>query len=37
MPTGERKDPYRGYNFRVEIDNTTLAGKAPTFPCMCVS
>ncbi|HUX09837.1 MAG TPA: phage tail protein [Terriglobia bacterium] len=26
MPTGERKDPYRGFNFRVEIDNSTVAG-----------
>ncbi len=26
MPTGERIDPYRGYNFRVEIDNITVAG-----------
>jgi phage tail-like protein len=26
MPTGERKDPYRGFNFRVEIDNTAVAG-----------
>ncbi len=26
MPTGERDDPFRGYNFRVEIDNTTIAG-----------
>lgn len=25
MPTGVREDPYRGYNFRVEIDNTTIA------------
>jgi phage tail-like protein len=26
MPTGERKDPYRGFNFRVEIDRTAVAG-----------
>jgi len=26
MPTGERKDPYRGFDFRVEIDNSTVAG-----------
>jgi phage tail-like protein len=26
MATGERSDPYRGYNFRVEIDNTAVAG-----------
>jgi len=26
MPTGERKDPYRGYNFRVELDGITRAG-----------
>ena len=27
MPTtGERNDPYRGYNFEVEIDNTSVAG-----------
>jgi len=26
MPTGERTDPYRGFNFRVEIDNSTVAG-----------
>lgn len=26
MPTGTRVDPYRGYNFTVEIDNTTVAG-----------
>jgi phage tail-like protein len=25
MPTGERVDPYRGYNFRVEIERTTGA------------
>jgi phage tail-like protein len=24
MP-GERKDPYRGYNFRIELDNTSVA------------
>ena len=26
MPTGDRKDPYRGYNFLVEIDGITRAG-----------
>jgi phage tail-like protein len=26
MATGERKDPYRGFNFRVEIDKTAVAG-----------
>ncbi|MFQ5857716.1 MAG: phage tail protein [Anaerolineae bacterium] len=26
MPTGERNDPYRGFNFRVEIDNAAVAG-----------
>ena len=26
MPTGERVDPYRGYNFIVEIDETDVAG-----------
>lgn len=26
MAVGERKDPYRGYNYRVEIDNTAVAG-----------
>jgi phage tail-like protein len=25
MPTGERVDPYRGFNFRVQIDNTDVA------------
>jgi phage tail-like protein len=25
MATGERKDPYRGFNFRIEIDSTTVA------------
>jgi phage tail-like protein len=25
-PTGARNDPYRTYNFRVEIDNTAVAG-----------
>jgi phage tail-like protein len=25
-PTGTRNDPYRTYNFRVEIDNTAVAG-----------
>jgi phage tail-like protein len=24
MATGDRKDPYRGFNFRVEIDNITI-------------
>ena len=24
--TGERVDPYRGFNFEVQIDNTTVAG-----------
>ena len=26
MATGERKDPYRGFNFRVEIEKTAVAG-----------
>lgn len=26
MPTGERIEPLRGFNFRVEIDNSTVAG-----------
>ena len=26
MPTGDRKDPYRGYSFLVEIDGITRAG-----------
>ena len=26
MPTGKRNDPYRGYNFLVEIDGITQAG-----------
>lgn len=26
MPTGERVDPFRGYNFIVEIDETDVAG-----------
>ena len=26
MPTGERKDPFRGYNFRLEIDGITRNG-----------
>ncbi|MBI5656244.1 MAG: phage tail protein [Geobacter sp.] len=26
MPTGERKDPFRAYNFLVEIDGITRAG-----------
>lgn len=26
MPTDERIDPYRGFNFLVEIDNTEVAG-----------
>jgi phage tail-like protein len=25
VPVGERDDPYRGFNFRVEIDNTPVA------------
>jgi phage tail-like protein len=25
MATGARVDPYRGYNFRVELDNTSVA------------
>jgi phage tail-like protein len=25
-PTGQRDDPYRGFNFRVEIDKTPVAG-----------
>jgi phage tail-like protein len=25
MPTGERTDPYRGFNFRIEIDRMTVA------------
>lgn len=25
MATGDRNDPYRGFNFRVEIDNTAVA------------
>ncbi len=25
MAVGDRKDPYRGYNFRVELDNTSVA------------
>jgi phage tail-like protein len=25
MATGDRNDPYRGFNFRIEIDNTTGA------------
>jgi phage tail-like protein len=25
MPTGVRNDPYRGYNFRIELDNTSVA------------
>ena len=25
MPTGERIDPYRGFNFKVQIDNTDVA------------
>ena len=26
MATGDRNDPYRGYNFRLEIDNSSVAG-----------
>jgi phage tail-like protein len=26
MATGDRKDPYRGYNFRIEIDSIQRAG-----------
>ena len=26
MPVGDRKDPYRAYNFRVELDGITRAG-----------
>lgn len=26
MATGDRKDPYRAFNFRIEIDSTTVAG-----------
>jgi phage tail-like protein len=26
MAVGERKDPYRGYNFEVQIDNSAVAG-----------
>jgi phage tail-like protein len=26
MATGDRKDPYRGFNFKVEIDGITRAG-----------
>lgn len=26
MPTGERIDPLHGYNFRIEIDNSAVAG-----------
>lgn len=26
MATGDRKDPYRGFNFEVQIDNTVVAG-----------
>lgn len=26
MATGDRKDPYLGYNFRLEINNTSVAG-----------
>ena len=25
MPTGQRNDPYRGFNFRLEIDGLTVA------------
>jgi len=26
MAVADRKDPYRGFNFRIEIDNTPVAG-----------
>jgi phage tail-like protein len=26
MATGDRIDPFHGYNFRVELDNATVAG-----------
>src|SRR5437773_12275624 len=26
MPTGDRKDPFRGYNFKLEIDGINKAG-----------
>lgn len=26
MATGDRKDPFHGYNFRVELDKTAVAG-----------
>lgn len=26
MAVGDRNDPYRGYNYRIEIDNTAVAG-----------
>jgi phage tail-like protein len=26
MAVADRKDPYRGFNFRIEIENTTLGG-----------
>jgi phage tail-like protein len=26
MATGDRVDPFRGFNFQVQIDNTTVAG-----------
>ena len=26
MAVGDRNDPYRGYNYRIEIDNTAIAG-----------
>ncbi len=26
MPTGDRKDPFRGYNFKLEIDGINQAG-----------
>jgi phage tail-like protein len=26
MPVGDRQDPFRGYNFRVELDGITRAG-----------
>jgi phage tail-like protein len=26
MPTGDRVDPYKGFNFRIELDNSAVAG-----------
>src|SRR5688572_25731384 len=26
MATGQRKDPFRSFNFRIELDNTSVAG-----------